>query len=62
MAEPAPKAVVVVSDWPGLKTNTGAMGGAELGSAAVQVNLAANVPGQLAARQGFRVVRFDGEE
>ena len=61
MAEPAPKAVVVVPDWPGLKTNAGPMGGPEPGSAAVQVNLAANVPGELAARPGFRVVKFDGE-
>lgn len=62
MAEPAPKSVVVVSDWPGMKTNTGPMGGDAPGAAAVQVNLAANVPGQLAARPGFQVVKFDGEE
>lgn len=61
MAEPAPKAIVVVPDWPGLKTNAGPMGGQEPGSAAVQVNLAANVPGEMAARPGFRVVKFDGE-
>lgn len=61
MAEPAPKAVVVIPDWPGLKTNAGAMGGPEPGSAAVQVNLGGNVPGELGARPGFRVVKFDGE-
>lgn len=62
MAEPAPKSIVAITDWPGMKTNTGPMGGPEPGSAAVQVNLTANVPGQLSARQGFRVVKFDGEE
>jgi hypothetical protein len=61
MAEPAPRNNVVVADWPGLQTNTGAAGGPSPGSAAVQVNLAANVPGELAARPGYRVVRFDGE-
>lgn len=59
--EPAPKAVVIVPDWPGLMTNSGPMGGPAPGSAEVQVNLSANVPGQLAARPGFRVVKFDGE-
>ena len=61
MAEPAPRAVVVVPDWPGLKTNSGPMGGADPGAAAVQVNLACNVPGELGARPGFRAVKFDGE-
>jgi hypothetical protein len=62
MAEPNSRAVTVVQDWPGVETNVGTMGGAAPGSAVEQVNLAVNVPGQLAARPGYRKVQFDDEE
>ena len=60
MAEPNSRAVTQITDWPGLQTNTGPMGG-EPGAATVQDNLTANVPGRLAARPGYRKVLFDDE-
>lgn len=62
MAEPNSRAVIAVQDYPGLQTNTGAMGGTAPGAAVVQVNLAVSVPGELAARPGFRKVAFDSED
>jgi hypothetical protein len=62
MAEPtASRAVVQVSDWPGLATNAGPMAGGEPGAAVEQTNLRANVPGLLAARPGYRKILFDDE-
>lgn len=62
MADPISRSTIQVQDWPGLNTNTGAMGGADPGSASELVNLAVNVPGQLAVRPGYRKVSFDDEE
>lgn len=62
MAEPVTsRAVVQVRDYPGLATNTGPMAGDEPGSAVEQTNLRLNVPGQMAARPGYRKVAFDTE-
>lgn len=62
MAEPATsRAVVQVSDYPGLTTNSGPMAGSDPGTAVEQTNLRANVPGLLAARPGYRKVLFDDE-
>lgn len=62
MAEPATsRAVVQVSDYPGLSTNSGPMAGDEPGAAVEQTNLRSNVPGLLAARPGYRKILFDDE-
>lgn len=62
MAEPATsRAVVQISDYPGLMTNSGPMAGDQPGAAVEQTNLRANVPGLLAARPGYRKVLFDDE-
>lgn len=61
MAEPNTRVVTPVQDWAGLQTNAGPMGGTSPGSASEQVNLAVNVPGELAARPGYRKVKFDTE-
>lgn len=62
MAEPIDRQTTVVSDWPGLFTNTGLMAGdSPPGNAAEQVNLTLYVPGQLGVRPGFRKVLFDEE-
>lgn len=60
MAEPKSRVITPIQDYAGLQTNAGPMGGPP-GAAAEQVNLAVNVPGELAARPGHRKVRFDDE-
>lgn len=61
MAEPKTRVVLPVQDWPGQVSNSGPMGGPTPGTAELQVNLAANVPGELSARPGCRRVAFDEE-
>lgn len=62
MAEPISRAVIQVTDWPGLFTNTGPMAGdSPPGNAIEQVNLRVNVPGELSARPGYKKVLFDDE-
>lgn len=62
MAEPIDRATIQVSDWPGLRTNTGPMADADApGAAVVQDNLVVNTPGEMRVRQGLRKVLFDSE-
>lgn len=62
MGAPRDRNFVQIPDWPGLVTNTGPTGsGVQSGAAREQVNLAANVPGELVTRDGYRKVRYDSE-
>ncbi|HUR52921.1 MAG TPA: hypothetical protein VMZ71_02235 [Gemmataceae bacterium] len=62
MADPVnSRAVVQVADYPGLATNAGPMAGDAPGAAVEQTNLRSNVPGQIAARPGYRKIQFDEE-
>lgn len=62
MAEPIDRATIQITDWPGLKTNTGPMADADSpGAAVVQVNLRVNTPGEMSVRLGLRKVLFDTE-
>lgn len=61
MAQPVDKSSIQVQDWPGLQTNTGPMAGTAAGTAVQLVNLRVNVSGELAARAGIRLVKFDVE-
>lgn len=62
MGMPKDRNNVVIADWPGLMTNSGPTGSRNPpGAAAEQVNLVNNVPGEMAARPGYRKVQYDSE-
>ena len=62
MGQPRDRSTLQIADWPGLVTNSGpTSSGSPPGAAAEQVNLINNVPGEMAARPGYRKVQYDSE-